>query len=790
MTLLAACIFVACNPNSGEQNGGKDETQFFTVTFDTQGGSDVADITVEDGKAIGELTLPTKQCARLVGFALDADGERMWDVLTDTVSADITLYAIWEDAHDWGEWVVTKPATCTENGEKTRTCNACSETEKEVIPIAHTWGEWKTTTDPTCTEEGTKKHVCEICGKEETDGIPALGHDFAEEYTVDVEPGCETKGSESRHCTRCDATTDSREIAALGHIWGEWETVTPPTCTEEGTKKCVCEVCEKIKTADIPATGHTFSDAWSKDDTYHWHAATCGHTDEISEKAEHSWDDGVITKQPTCTEDGVMTYTCTVCEKTKTADIPATGHTFSEDWSYDDDYHWHAATCGDTDEVSEKAEHTWDNGVCSVCGTPKPSEGLNYALFGDGTGYSVTGIGTCTDTNIVIPSAYNDLPVTSIGNSAFEGCSSLTSINIPDNVTSIGNYAFEGCSSLTSINIPDSVTSIGYAAFRNCSSLTSITIPDSVTSIGNSAFNGCSSLESVTIGNGVTFISNSAFYGCSSLESVTMGNGVTSIGNYAFEGCSSIKSVYITDIAAWCNINFTTGTSNPLCYTANLYLNGELVTELIIPDGVTSISKHAFRNCSSLTSVTIPDSVTSIGDYAFYGCTSLTSIAIHDSVAYIGSYAFYGCSSLTSITIPDNVTSIGSYAFYGCSSLTSINIPDNVTSIDFSAFNGCSSLESVTIGNGVTSIGNFAFNGCSSLTSITIPDSVTYIGQYAFLKCSSLTSVTFKNTSGWYVSTSSTDTSGTDISSEDLADPATAVIYLKSTYNYQYWHRV
>ena len=790
MTLLAACIFVACNPNSGEQNGGKDETQFFTVTFDTQGGSDVADITVEDGKAIGELTLPTKQCARLVGFALDADGERMWDVLTDTVSADITLYAIWEDAHDWGEWVVTTPATCTENGEKTRTCNACGETEKEVIPIAHTWGEWKTTTDPTCTEEGTKKHVCEICGKEETDGIPALGHDFAEEYTVDVEPGCETTGSESRHCTRCDATTDSREIAALGHTWGEWETVTDPTCTEEGTKKCVCEVCEKIKTADIPATGHTFSDAWSKDDTYHWHAATCGHTDEISEKAEHSWDDGVITKQPTCTEDGVMTYTCTVCEKTKTADIPATGHTFSEDWSYDDDYHWHAATCGDTDEVSGKAEHTWDNGVCSVCGTPKPSEGLNYALFEDGTGYSVTGIGTCTDTIIVIPSAYNGLPVTAIENYAFRNCSSLTSITIPDGVTSIGIYAFEGCSSLTSATIGRGVTSIRQYVFRNCSSLTSITIPDSVTSIGNYAFEGCSSLESVTIGNGVTSIGNYAFEGCASLESVTIGNGVTYIGNYAFRNCSSIKSVYITDIAAWCNINFTTGTSNPLYYTANLYLNGELVTELIIPDGVTSISKHAFGNCSSLTSVTIPDSVTVIGSYIFENCASLESVTIGNGVTSISFAAFQGCSSLTSITIPDSVNYIGNYAFAVCSSLTSINIPDNVTSIDFSAFNGCSSLESVTIGNGVTSIGNFAFNGCSSLTSITIPDSVTYIGQYAFLKCSSLTSVTFKNTSGWYVSTSSTDTSGTDISSEDLEDPATAVIYLKSTYNYQYWHRV
>ena len=205
ITLLVACVFVACNPGSGEQtgqpgegDGGKDETLYFTVTFDTQGGSKIADIKVESGHIVGEFALPAKQCARLVGFALDADGERMWDVLTDKVSADITLYAIWEDAHDWGEWGVTTPATCTEDGEKTRTCNACGETEKEVVPAAHIWGEWETVTNPTCTTDGTQKRVCEECGKEETDSILALGHDFEEEYTVDVAPGCETKGSESR----------------------------------------------------------------------------------------------------------------------------------------------------------------------------------------------------------------------------------------------------------------------------------------------------------------------------------------------------------------------------------------------------------------------------------------------------------------------------------------------------------------------------------------------------------------------------------------------------------------
>ncbi len=330
---------------------------------------------------------------------------------------------------------------------------------------------------------------------------------------------------------------------------------------------------------------------------------------------------------------------------------------------------------------------------------------------------SVTSIGDyafqgCSSlTSITIPNS-----VTSIGYDAFYGCSSLTSITIPDSVTSIGDYAFQNCSSLTSISIPDSVTSIGRKAFSHCSSLTSITIPNSVTTIGEYAFYGCSSLTSITIPNSVTNIGNSTFYGCSSLTSITIPDSVTSIGYDAFYGCSSLTSVYISDIAKWCGISFSGDYANPLYFAENLYFNSDLITELLIPDSVTSIGGFAFSHYSSLMSVTIGNSVTSIGGGAFSHCSSLTSITIPDSVTSIGYDAFYGCSSLTSITIPDSVTSIGEGAFSGCSSLTSITIPDSVTSIGRSAFYGCSSLTSITIPNSVTSIGDYAFQGCSSLT--------------------------------------------------------------------------
>ena len=274
------------------------------------------------------------------------------------------------------------------------------------------------------------------------------------------------------------------------------------------------------------------------------------------------------------------------------------------------------------------------------------------------------------------------------------------------------------------------------------SSVKTVEIRSGVTSIGNYAFYDCSSLTSVTIPDGVTSIGRRAFYGCSSLTSVTIPNSVTSIGGGSFYNCSSLTSVHIDNLAAWCNISFDNEYSNPLNYANNLYLKGEVLTDCIIPDSVTSIGGYAFYNCISLTSVTIPNSVTSIGDEAFRNCDSLTSLMIPNSVTSIGGGAFSGCDSLTSVTIPNSVTSIGSSAFSWCSSLTSVTIGNSVTSIGGYAFYNCSSLTSVTIGNSVTSIGNYAFYDCDSLTSVTIPDSVTSIGDKAFYSCSSLTSVT------------------------------------------------
>ena len=325
----------------------------------------------------------------------------------------------------------------------------------------------------------------------------------------------------------------------------------------------------------------------------------------------------------------------------------------------------------------------------------------------------------------------------------------IKTITIKDGVTTIGEDAFENCSSLLSVTIPNSVTTIGNYAFGNCSSLTSVTLGSSVTSIGEAVFWNCNSLTFIEIPNSVTSIGDYAFYGCSSLTSIEIPNSITSIGNYAFIYCSSLTSIIVEsgntkyDSRNNCNAIIATATNTLIAGCKNT----------IVPNSVTSIGESAFCGCSNLTSVTIPNSVTSIGDYAFCNCSSLTSVAIPNNVTTIGKDAFYGCSSLpvigniryadmylvgavdktlSSYTIKDGTNWIGNNAFSDCSSLTSIIIPNSIKCIGDTAFSNCRNLTSITIPNSVTSIGNYAFYGCNGLTSVTIGKSVTSIGYNAF----------------------------------------------------------
>ena len=397
--------------------------------------------------------------------------------------------------------------------------------------------------------------------------------------------------------------------------------------------------------------------------------------------------------------------------------------------------------------------------------------------------------------------------VTSIGEGAFDGCSGLTSVNIPGSVTNIGDWAFGFCSGLTSVNIPNSVTSIGDYAFAGCTELKSINIPDSVTSIGDDAFAKCESLEYVDLPDSVTSIGNWAFMYCSGLTSVNIPNSVKKIGDCAFSNCTGLTSVKVEagnttyDSRNNCNAIIETATNTLIAGCKNTTIPNSVkkighcaffgrsgLTSVNISNSVTSIGKGAFNECSGLDSIkvevgntiydsrndcnaiietatntliagckntTIPNSVTSIGDNAFWGCKGLTSVDIPSSVTSIGNSAFSGCSGLTSVNIPNSVTNIGYGAFSGCSGLTSVNIPDSVKSIEDKAFNGCSGLDSINV-----ETGNRIYdsrNNCNAIIETatntlitgcknsTIPNSVTRIGEFAFSRCSGLTSVNIPN---------------------------------------------
>ena len=377
----------------------------------------------------------------------------------------------------------------------------------------------------------------------------------------------------------------------------------------------------------------------------------------------------------------------------------------------------------------------------------------------------------------------------SIGNGAFKGNTTLTSITIPASVYSIGSEAFYGCSNLDSVTIlgtnvivyDDSFrycypstfvcndpnwnrtftaddyqnglksptelvisplyTSIPANAFENNATLTSIIIPDSVTSIGDSAFSRCTSLSSVTLPENLKSIGNVVFYGCTSLENITIPETVETIGYSAFEKCTSLTSLSIPDsVISIGNEVFSDCTgltditlpSNLESISDSLFSGCTSLSSISIPNGISAIGSCAFCGCINLTDITIPAGVTGIEYGTFWDCTSLSSVGIPNTVTTIGECAFQGCASLTSINIPSTVTTIWNCAFEK-SGLTGITIPYGIKTIEPETFRDCASLETVSIPSSVTAIGVAAFYGCIELANVTIPSSVTSIGSEAFM---------------------------------------------------------
>ena len=435
--------------------------------------------------------------------------------------------------------------------------------------------------------------------------------------------------------------------------------------------------------------------------------------------------------------------------------------------------------------------------------TVRESAGLAFRSNGDGT-CTVTGIGTCTDTDLVIPrTSPSGDAVTGVKEKAFSGCTKLKSVTVPDSVTSIGVGAFNGCASLESITLPfvgesknvassagkqcfgyifgtESYTGgratsqsylsgmnssqfdtyyvpnslktvtvmsgdIAYAAFENCLQILAINLGERVTGIGARAFSGCRKVTAIEIPDGVTSVGENAFASCDALTSLVIPNSVTSLPKGLLTDCVALKSLTIpfvggTEKKGKDTYYYTFG----YLFGTKKYDKGVLVQQSYYVNEVRNTTEISYYFPKTLTSVTVTGG--EIVRCAFYNCSNLTSVTLGEHVTNIGSGAFSNCSGLKSIVIPGSVARLEDGAFQQCPNLPSVTIGKGVTVIGWHAFYHCSKLTSVVIPDGVTDIGVSAFEECPSMTSVTIPGSVTVIEYFAFRDCHQLTTINFRGT--------------------------------------------
>ncbi|MGN1060442.1 MAG: leucine-rich repeat domain-containing protein, partial [Candidatus Coproplasma sp.] len=680
-----------------------------------------------------------------------------------------------QHVHSYTETVVEP--SCEKWGYTLHTCECGDSYQDNQTPPAHKWNDGEITTLPTCMEKGVKTYTCSVCGSTKTEQLATSGHNLIHHEAVAAT--CTEDGTkEYWSCSVCEKSfldaegknetySSSLSIEAFGHEWGE------PTYTWNGIECTAERVCANDanhkETETVTASSHTVAPTCTTGgyDTYTAVFENSSFDEQITaanqtEATGHTLihHDAVAT---TCTESGNIEYwSCSVCER---CFLDAEGN--------EENYNLTIRSSG----------HEWDDNVCTVCGEDAGgSKGLEYS---SGNGYYyVSGIGTCTDTEIEIPETYNGRTVTAIEEYAFDNCASITSITIPDTIVKIENYAFNNCVSLMQIVIPESVTSIGSCAFYGCTALTSIgvsmnntkfcsvdgvlftkdktylacypagktatsyTVPDGVTDVSNYAFSNCNALESVTITHDVTYIREGTFKNCASLSKVIMWGNITGLGNFAFVNCTSLANITLDATVTSIGVSAFEGCT--------------ALTDVAMRGGVKKIGGSAFKNCYSLTEITVLSTVTSIGSEAFYGCYQLVSVYNLSSLNIVkgatdnGYVAYYALDVYTSAEEQNKLaTTEDGYIFYEdgdtvylvgyTGTETELTLPQNYNEKNYAinkyAFADCTSLTSITIPDGVTGIGESAFEGCTSLTSVTIGSGVTSIGDSAFENCHKLIEV-------------------------------------------------
>ena len=654
--------------------------------------------------------------------------------------------------HQLGEWVKTKSPTCTEAGISTRYCINCDFTENKTgeAALGHDYGEWIETTAPTCSKEGVETRYCSRCDSTETQSIPKLEHPDHNKIEI-IAPTCVLDGYTTHRCSVCDGDAYADSIVlATGHNY-------------------IGGVCQKCGWDN---TKFRYTTAEKNIDGITTKVATI--TYYLGSEEEVVIPDNVAGAKV------VAINGCTSPTTVKKLVIPDSITSINSDAFLNCNLEVVSLGSGITSIPSGMLKASYLKELTIGCNITTSQfrnfTSLKSVVMKD----SVKTIGSsafmgCTNLETVVLSKN----ITTINEYTFYDCKSLNNIFIPEGVTSIGAQAFRGCSSLTDVcfggsevqwnnvsigelNPPLTKATIHFQSEHE-HSYTSTTreatctvngvityrcacgdsYEETIPALGHNYVNGicsrcnasCFNVENgvitsydgneenivipATINNSpVTSIGVDVFKNNTTIKTITIPETITSIPKGAFEGCTGLTRVNITNLDAWCKIEFNGYTSNPLYYAGHLYLNGEPVTSITFPDDITSVSEYAFIRCTDLTDVSIPDSVTAIGECAFRSCTNLENIRLSNNLQTIGASAFYDCKKLKTITLPESVTAIGKNAFMSCTSLDSITIPNRITVIEDYAFYGCSALTEAHISSSVTTIGAQSFRGCSKLTDI------------------------------------------------------------------------